>query len=375
MKLLRAVVATAICAGLATPSWAEELKIEVFAHYVSWHRESPYQNTIATDGTTHPLRSGGGYDSLDSAIIREHNEEFEKYGISPFISWWGPVGSVLESSGDLFLDAYLASPSKVKCIIAYEATERLVGQVRQEFGKEAEVFDFNDPRNASRFMEDMDHLYAKYLSNPKYKDRFVTRNGKPVVYIWISHAFRGRFDLASSQVSGRKEIFLVGSNFNVFGSVPNDTHVIGGLDAVSAYGVYSADLAVIYGGHLGYGYVQQYQEGVARWSLWLSRNLPHVPLFLPLQFTYNDFPHRGNPKMELTTKEEAEHFALTVRQIVVNSHENCRNVWPYVFVVSYNEHYEGSSIEPSVEYGYDFIDVVRDVFKQPVPVIPRSCGQ
>jgi hypothetical protein len=39
-------------------------------------------------------------------------------------------------------------------------------------------------------------------------------------------------------------------------------------------------------------------------------------------------------------------------------------------MVSYNEHFEGSSVEPTLQYQYDWFDVLARVFGTPLPTRP-----
>lgn len=362
--------------------------VTVLAHFVNWHSKAPGFNSMEKDGNTHPLRVGAdyppggiqtggvGYDSNDPAIIRQQNDEMEKNCITPLVSWWGPAGSVLQNTGDLFYDRYLSIPGPQFGVL-YEASERLIvtGQVGGEDQysrpeKYGEI-DFNNPENTKRFIADMDHLNQKYFSNPKYAGRFYRINGRPVVFVWLTGAFRGPFDNAALQAKSRDNIYIIGANFNMYGSTPPAMlPLVRGVDALSSYGNYNDELAIRFGGHINQEFVDMYRDAVAVISLWLANNTPNVPLLLPIQFSYKD--NRGNTPLT-STKAEAEYFAKTVRAIVDNAAANCRNIVPIVLLDSYNEHYEGSGVEPSREYGYDFLNIVRETFQPPLAA--GTCGR
>lgn len=352
----------------ASSGTAGEEKITVLAHFCNWHRKT---TTFSSwdKATTIPLRSTGlgvGYDSLDQSIIREQNDEMLSAGITPLISWWGRAGSSSAASGDDFLDTYLSVPSTVQFGILYE----VVGLLKVD--ADGLTYNFDDEENAQRFTNDITYLSQRYLSNSKYVNRILRINGKPVVFIWLSNTFTGNFAKVANALKQTVPVYLIGSNFDVTSTTPRNTEVVGGLDAVSAYGIYASALAVRYGGHVNQQYVQMYSDSVGNWSYWLAKNTPQVKLILPLQFTYHDT--RGNPLMDQTTPEEAQHFATIVYQSIQNAITNCRNIEPYVLSVSYNEHFEGSSLEPTVAYGRTFIDIVHATFSKQLDVSDSGCS-
>jgi hypothetical protein len=344
--------------------------IPVIVHVQNWSTKNDLRNTIATEGLTHPLRGGGGYSSLDPATIRSQNDEMLANGLRPANSWWAKKGEPQDYAGDLFMDEYLSIPSPVQGLILYEVTARLKVNADGHY-------DFDDPENAAKFQSDMEYLYARYFSRPEYQDRFFRIDGKPAVFIWLSHGFVGNFEKASRGVAVRDKLFIIGSNFNVMGGTPEpgDTSIIGGLDAVSAYGIYDSALAQqqarmetdrtsqFYGrmvGHVDAAYGDQYEKAVGLLSLWLSRYAPTVKLILPMQFAFDN----GKNFPLTSTPAEADAFAHRVRTIIENAQKYGRNILRLVLFVSYNEHYEGSSLEPTVEYGSSFLDITRRTFQE-----------
>ena len=54
------------------------------------------------------------------------------------------------------------------------------------------------------------------------------------------------------------------------------------------------------------------------------------------------------------------------------TYARCTNVDPYVIFASWNEHYEGSSAEPTKEYRDTFAKALADTFKNGPP-LPAGC--
>ena len=374
--------------------------IPVLVHYCNWHEKFGDHSSWHT-ATTLPLYSDGfcvvdsrdpvgsdcfnGYLSLDRATIQHHNAQFAANGLVPLISWWGRVGTINERSGDLFFDLYFQTPSSVKAGLLYEATS-LLRETPQPVGPG--YFDFGEDatsENAQRFISDLQYLNEKYFK--RYPERVFTIDGRPVVFIWISQAFKGRFDLAVAQVRRTVPVYIIGSNFNLSGGFGSDLlDTVRGLDAVSSYGIYDGNLATRYHGHMSREYVDLYALSVIRWNTWLRENAPTVKLILPTQFTYHD--NHGSALMEQTTPAEARYLAEMARALIDQGRAGCTNVAPFDLHVSYNEHFEGTSVEPSrrnrisfetndlklgPDYNDEFLKILREVFSRPLAPVPDIC--
>lgn len=362
-------------------------QIRIMTHLVTWHR-----HRVVGSGVVKRLESswdratlmpnwpdGRGYDSLDPASIIQHNADLASYGMEGMASWWARIGEPSQESGDLFLDAYLEIPSLVQLSLVYEVTGRLRAT--------GLTYDFNDPFNRERFISDMEHLSRRYFNDPRYKQRFYHIDGRPVVFLWLSHASVGPFDEVVRQLRKTTDIYLIGAEYTMFApGRPEIMATIRGLDAISSYGIYSSVVRST-GGHVNGIYVDTYIKAAILWSQWLSVNAPDVKLMLPMQFSYYDT--RGN-QMMVSTRQEAHDQATAIRALIEQSAKQCGNIVPQVLHVSKNEAYEGSSIEPSKspavgpegalnwipnwnpDQGY-FAEVIKDVFSAPL-INDRSCA-
>jgi len=330
-------------------------RVPILAHYVNWHQKNDFMNTWGLANTV-PIRrnetAGFGYDSLDRAVLTEQNREMILQGIIPLVSWWGPDSR----AGDAFLDAYLTLPGP-RLGLLYEVTGRLY---EDPLGH----FDVEDPRNVQRFLDDMQHLHDRYWSRPEFGERWFRIDDKPVLYIWLSHAFRGSFERLRAAVRERSPLFIIGSDFNIDSHFrPGLQDVVRGLDAVSAYGIYHPDLTIQTGGRISQAYLDRYATSYSAWVRWLGEHAPGVRLIAPLQFAFKD--NRGNPALT-STYSQALRLSEIVRLLVQRS-QSCREpVLPLILMVSYNEHFEGSSVEPTLQYQYDWFDVLARVFGTPM---------
>lgn len=332
------------------PAQNKPEKKPIMVHFANWHERNAHRNSWG-DANTIPLRPDDhmGYDSFDTSILREQNQEMIQHGIVPLISWWGP-GSRF---GDEFLDHYLTIPGPELGIL-YEADAGIGGRLpRNRDG----WLDFNDPRVGERFEQDMHHLNDRYWSRAKYRDRWFRIDGKPVLFIWVSHAFRGSFDQVAGRIKREIPVYLIGSNFNVGPSpFPRGIRsVVRGMDAISAYGIYYPRVVRENGGQLTAGYVNRYAENWRKWMVWLRQEAPNVAFIAPFQFTFKN--NRGSPELT-STHAQGEHLARTMRLLIAESACNEDPVLEMYLGVSYNEHFEGSAFEPTIQYGNRWLNII-----------------
>jgi hypothetical protein len=355
----------------APPAGPRPLQVQRFAHYCDWHTkcvEGPWCDSWRFVSTIPFLRDalpGIGYRSDDPVVIHAHNREMWANGIIPLVSWWGPTAP---AGGDAFLDRYLSewdTAAPVKPGLLYEVTGRL--KIVND------TVDFADPENAERFIADVRYLSARFWS--RYPERFYRIDGRPVLFIWLTQAFRGPFDEVVARARREVPFYLIGSDFNIPTCFrPGLESIVDATDALSAYGVYAPSLAARYGGKITESYISDYATSAKEWSLWLREHTRGTSLILPLQFAFDDRlvePPRNHPPMTCTP-EVASRLAQTAHTLIAGSQLECGNLLPYVLFVSYNEHFEGTAAEPSDRYGEDWLNILRTTFATPV-LRPTEC--
>jgi hypothetical protein len=274
----------------------------VLAHYVTWH-SSGASNWL--DAPALPLRRdtpAGGYGSLNPSIIAQHNAEMEANGILPMTSWWGPDAY----SGDKFLDVYLPISGPHTALL-YEA----VGPGRLSDGPAIPV-DFTIPDVADQFVREMEHLRNKYF-NGAHGQRFLRIDGRPVVFIWVSHAFRGPFESVAARV--REFVYLVGSEFTVPAVITTDhEQVLRGLDAVTSYGFYDTGR---YAFDMDDRFLSEYTTALRKWQGLLGKVSPKLKLIPPMTFSYDERKIPGRQGYAFRSSQEiADRYARIVRSFV-----------------------------------------------------------
>lgn len=315
-------------------------RIPVLAHYANWWTIPGQWGEAAT----RPKR--GIYDSTNTAVIAEHNAAMMSAGIWPTVSWWGPASY----AGDKFLNLYLpiAGP---QLAILYEA----IGEGR--LAPNGQPIDFNDGAVREQFISEMEYLRDKFFNGPS-GNRFVRVNGKPLVFIWISNAFRGPFDQVSARV--RDFVYLVGSNFHIPAYIPEGREpVYRGLDAISSYGFYDTDRFPV---DMNDEFLAAYTGALRRWRDVLAQKAPGVQLIPPMTFAYDErlIPERQGYYFRSST-EIATRYAQLVRSYV-----GTPGILPMAWCTSATEFVEGSVIlETDDPDRPDYLGIIRNVFATP----------
>jgi hypothetical protein len=336
-------------------------------HYMTWLQEEswPFASTWPVlRNPAYPLPRG--YDSDDPVIFRAHNRTAERLGFAWLWSWWGPSAV---PGGDPTLRRYLELDpgSTVPLLVLYESAEALVAD-RDGF------VDFDSTANAQRFVEDVAYLDRAYWSNPRYAHRFLRVDGRPVLFAWVSRQFTGAWPAAVAAARLRAPFYLVGSEFGL-GLGPdgrplvrgNLAEVLAPLDAVSGYGIYDPRF-VPASGRFDADYLSLYERSLRGWAELVTSLAPHVRFVPPLQFAFDDHfarPEARHPPLSCSV-EEAVAAARVTRRLLDDAQVGdgrYRSVLPLVFLVSWNEHIEGSAVEWTDEHGYGYLMAAARAFR------------
>jgi hypothetical protein len=336
-------------------------------HYMTWldERSWPLASTWPVlRNPAYPLPRG--YDSDDPVVFRAHNRNAERHGFAWLWSWWGREGV---AGGDATLRRYLdLDPgATVPLLILHESTGSLGA------GRDG-LFDFDDPANFRRFVDDVAWLDRAYWSNPRYAHRFLRVDGRPVLFAWVSRNFTGAWPEAVAAARGQADFYLVGSEF-LLDLRPDGRPLVRDdlaealqpLDAVSGYGIYEPRY-VPASGRLDATYASRYEQALRGWAELVTSLVPHVGFVPPLQFAFDDHYYRpaaGHPPLQ-SSVEEAISVARVTRSLLDEAKggdTRYRSVVPLVFLVSWNEHLEGSAVEWTDEHGYGYVMAASRVFR------------
>jgi hypothetical protein len=234
-----------VCA-LAPAAGAGAASLTVGAYYYAWYGENGAQWSLGTpraqlDRPELPLL--GAYDSADPAVIAQHYEWAQAYGVDLFLcSWRGPG-----TSDDVTIrDDLLPSPARGPTQIAlmYETLERL------GIGPDNRIQ--LTPDATQRMIDDFDYMERTYFEQPGY----YRIDGRPVVIVYASRILRG--DVAGTILAIREHLlttygvnpYLIGDE--VDWDLPPDPDRIGLFDAITGYTLYSRTQTAGWPSQLGY---------------------------------------------------------------------------------------------------------------------------
>ena len=330
-----------------------------------WSASGHDPDQLSTDGTKRDIASTdypvlGPYDSQASSVIDRHLEWAHDSGIDVLISsWWGPSTYEDQSLG-LLLDRIEATASPVRASVYLETWALFYGhQFQPDFFGDARNFTPDSRAQIrSRAADWLVYLLRTYGQRPGLE----RVDGRPVVFIYTAAIF--------APIEWQ-EIFA-----NVRGAT--------GIDAFYQADVEGADfsaLAEVFDGLHVYTPVHLTAEG----DLSLAARIldPQAAVENPLKEVTDPVTVGGDYR---AWAAEARAFGRSWSATVIPGFDDRRIRNPsfvvsrdhgsertydffwrtalstkpdWILITSFNEWHEGTEIEPSIEYGDEFLDRTR----------------
>lgn len=268
--------------------------------------------------------------------------------IGGFVLPWGGKGSQIEEHVQRGILA-ARNVEKIKLIFLYESMDRL-GDHR----KADEDVDFGSSAVYETLVEDFRNM-REYFWHPSY----FSVNGKPVVVMRSSHKFKsfGRDILSALRRDVNVDLFIVGDECYPIGNQSNPETARNGLENdESVFDAYSAmsmheDQSVVVGES-----ALEYHRRVSMpvFAAWSSA-VPFLPLLTPKYNVYGSKTLPGTPGDFWTQLKDAQ--SLKYKAI-------SESIGTIYVIRSFNQWFEGSSIEPAKDFGYDYLNVINVAFKE-----------
>lgn len=221
----------------------------------------------------------------------------------------------------------------------------------------------NPPGSHSK--EDCVKVAQYWIQNYFGRPEYLKVAGKPVVFIFTPH--RMRQDLGGSQGvrealelmrtecrrAGLPGLYLVACG-NKYEAVTSGQE---GFDAVSAYN------------WPGIGLAQgvktaPFEELIGRYSEWwadITRTCS-APLLVPISGGWDNRPWAGMQEALVRSGRTPENFRRHLMEARRMMDARTTSVLPLAIIEAWNEFGEGSYIEPQKEFGFGYLDAVREVF-------------
>lgn len=331
----RLIIATLFLCVLNLDALSATTPPEVWVYYYPWYNRGswdrhPYPNTPVL----------GEYKTDDVKVVTQHISWCEQFGIDGLLlSWWGP-----NSTSDRHIrKGLLKAPNlpQTKFAIFYEPT----GQIDHLDGHSDKFFDFSEPKVVGQFTEDVAYLAKTYFEHPRYWKI----EGRPVLGIYLARNFRNFSpkNLKGLRTTVGTDVFLIADDifFDKQDSPDTAAHDKKLFDAHTAYNmlqnsrVRPDDTALTY----------HRREALPVFERWAQQTTV-FPGFFP---SYSDF--RGNKKLG-GSPTDLYHQLVEAAALFEDTRETSPQV---ILITSFNEWYEGTTIEPSEEYGTEYLQAIQ----------------
>jgi hypothetical protein len=308
LKIPQAATSSSSSAQVAPPSTANPLP--VLAYYYIWYNSNSWDRAK----TDIPLL--GTYTSDDLAVMRQHIREAKAAGITGFIVSWKSTDELNHRLKQL---ADVAQQENFKLAIIYQG------------------LDFNrDPLPASTVASDLDYFIQHFASMPAFQ-----LFSKPMV-IWS-----GTWQFTTQQVqqvtTGRRtDLLILASERNLAGY----TRLANLVDGDAYY--WSSVNPATYPGYQAK--LDQMSQAIHNnQGLWIA---PAAP----------GFDARLIGGTMVVDRNDGDTFRIQINTAIASNPDA-------LGIISWNEFSENSYIEPSQNYGTEYLNLLKSILATPAPQV------
>ena len=345
----------------------QEGDIFVAMHYAPWF-ESGGAGWVGKVGgkTTHTAYTPllGRYDNRDPATLTRHIAWAKAYGIDAFmIEWCGVRSDKFPASMNEVVSLFPGNPNfpKIKFFFVYS----FITGLRRAGEKTFDPVDFDDADRVNKLISDVKYAARTYfpLSNQ------LRIGGRPVIYLWALGAAKGNYTAAITRL--RKAIKTsFGYDLYIIGDDVGFNHLPGldwasVLDAFMPYMMLRVDNPI-----------RNYKlETISASVVAQYRNVRNVCADLGLKFIpcgFTGFNPIGAPWCydEKTGKLSTPVVARSVsgfRDFIGKARSLVDPDLRMFYLTSWSEWNEGTNLEPSTQFGFDYLRAVKDLLTKAAP--------
>jgi len=324
----------------ATTTWLSAAEpTQVMAYYYPWYIEGDWSRHSYA-GTPQL----GTYGTDKPATVAKHIDWMADHGIDGvFVSWWGTNDITCTHFESGFLNA--TNLERTTFAFLYEP----LGLLDLEDGKKDSTADFAHPAVAEKFTADLKLLKRRYLDHPRY----LRREGKPVLGIYLTRVFKNftKAHLERVEAAIDTDLYIIADEVFFWDQSSPETARNNAklFDAYTAYNMF--ENAKVKPGESALSY--QSREAFPIFRRW-AKEAAFIPGIFP---SYRDFrghePLSGTPADFATLLDAAAAIAST------GPGPGSDKAPPMVLLTSFNEWWEGTTIEPAAEYGTAYLEVIR----------------
>lgn len=342
MGVVAVLIATLADGGLspvrAAPAQARPL---VLAYYYPWY--------LKGDWSRHQFVGTpklGKYGTDDPSVAEQHIKWAHEGGIDALVvSWWGPDHLAAEhTKHGLFKARNLEA---IRFAIIYES----LGRLDALDGVRNSVIDFAQPAVARQFAEDFKHLGEQFFQHPRY----LKVGDRPVVVLYVSRTYRNfqPQHIRAAEKAAGADLFLIADE-PFFGEQQDPKTARHGLrdgrpifDAYTTYNMF--ENGRVRQGDAAASYMRR--EAYPVFERWAGSTV-FYPNVMP---SYHDF--RGNRPLA----GGAEGFRSQLKAaLAIKNPPEMPDAPRMIFITSFNEWWEGTTIEPAEEYGVSYLETLAE---------------
>jgi len=292
----------------------------------------------------------GWYDDGDDAVVSRQLTWMKQYGITFVVYdwyWRNDSGVILDESLKAHLRSSVGASMDFAILWANHS---------------------NVPSSLSQFDVIVHYWIQNYFSHANY----YRIDGRPVVYMYDPNALHQdalkfhsseRELLARAQTiakaSGYRGIYFVGCNHAVARDVNKTSEI--GYSAISAYS-YHFGLSGVWDHRRSSWSYQELEDGYSETWAWMINN-SKLPYIIPVTSGLDKRPWGGSPDPKhdnsISTPATFREHLLRAKAIVDKYPQKTMKT---VIVCCWNEYGEGSYIEPTDKYGFEYLKQIKDVF-------------
>lgn len=316
--------------------------VTMVSRYPTWEYE-PEKNTVFS------IRREPN-EAADQRIIKEQNDELEKYHIQVDMLQFNPNPREDIHDWELLEQNYLAVPSERPFFILYEHHFGTRYKFERKALKEGRyVADLSLPHNRDVLFEDIKLLVDRFVL--PFGSRYVTHDGRAFVYFWASQIYKNAKPVFE-ELKRRFPVFLIGAEdpFHINKS-PDAIRRVSSMDGFIPYALYRA------GWYVGRYPVMRHEYfwNMIRWSEFLRKHSRHAKLFGTLQVAFDDsaVPWSDRVPMYPNSVDQVYELASIIRSSMIGPRSSMIEPYNLGFVLDgavhavYDEYFEGAAIEQS----------------------------
>jgi hypothetical protein len=291
-------------------------------------------------------------------IISWHIDSATGHGINLFIlDWCGPY-----TREDSMIKRFMGNQltDDIKVAIDIETQWRFVSKSLPGKPPEWKYYDLSDPVNRRIFRTDMDYLLDTYMSCNQY----LKIENKPLLFLWDSKSLIGDFPSAFNEANklardrGFDGIFFYGCEIGWILADPEwDKQILERakyFDAISIWAAgYSGEPTEL-GDKIRSQHTKLLEELYSKWADALRGLTALVPSVIP-GFDYRKAPWGQSDAVPLL--RDKERFKMELEIALKYMDEELK----MIRIDTWNDWYESTQVEPSIEEGFLFLSVLKKV--------------